>query len=171
MAERPADAMMVFEGTRYPEPEMKMSAASWRCVLVIALAVTLQSQAGKADGAIATTPPQDVYKDGFNYGVAIGYATSDQATARALQECRKRATVNRGTRQIPDRCKIVQTFRGECVAVAMDPKDGSPGIGWAVERTVEKAQAAAMAKCRATAGDGGQSCRLERGPGLGCDRR
>jgi len=48
---------------------------------------------------------------------------------------------------------VVQTFRNQCFAVAMDPKDATPGAGWAVADDKESAARAALAKCVATAGD------------------
>jgi hypothetical protein len=152
-------------------PSMRDTAASLSLAVLGLLAVTMHSRPGTAEGALATTPTQDVARDGFYYGVSIDYASSEQAIRRALEECRKR-TSQQSSRPQPELCKIVLTFRGECIAIAMDPRDGSPGIGWAVEKTLGKAQANAMAKCQALSrGDSGGVCRLEKGPGLGCDRR
>ncbi len=49
---------------------------------------------------------------------------------------------------------MVQAFKNLCFAVAMDPKDATPGVGWAVEGDKDSAARAALAKCVATAGDG-----------------
>jgi hypothetical protein len=47
---------------------------------------------------------------------------------------------------------VVATFANQCYAQAVDPKDATPGAGWAVADTQEKADGEALARCRSTAG-------------------
>src|SRR5262249_17972105 len=104
-----------------------------------------------ADGALAVGEPADVASEGYAYGFALDEPTAEQAGAGALRDCRT------PTQGIDPRaqalCKVVQTFKNQCFAVAMDPKDGTPGAGWAVADDKDAASRAALAKCVATAGD------------------
>jgi hypothetical protein len=104
-----------------------------------------------ADGALAVGEPPDVAAEGFAYGYALDQATTDKANADALRDCRA------PTPGIDPRaqalCTVVQAFKNQCFAVAMDPKDATPGVGWAVEGDKDSASRAALAKCVATAGD------------------
>lgn len=57
---------------------------------------------------------------------------------------------------------MVGTFTGECVAVAMDPEQGTPGVGWAIGGTLKIAGANAMTRCRATVSpDRGDYCKID----------
>jgi len=124
-----------------------------RTLLAAAMLVGLLAWAGRsaADGALAVGEPADVAAEGFAYGYALDQPTAEKADADALRECRT------PTQGIDPRaqalCKVVQAFKDQCFAVAMDPKDATPGVGWAVEGDKEAASRAALAKCVATAGD------------------
>jgi hypothetical protein len=99
-------------------------------------------------------------------GVANGYASGyevnapDIATAsrEALAQCKKPQAnasgtpANSGTLAAQAKCEVVMTFQDKCYAQALDPKDGTPGAGWAVADTEADADAQALAKCKATAG-------------------
>ena len=59
------------------------------------------------------------------------------------------------------------TFKNQCIAVAMDPADGTPGVGWAVAADLRTTEAEALAKCEATAGPGRRAaCKVD---SSGCD--
>ena len=81
--------------------------------------------------------------------MTVNAATPADARASALKTCRgfraKRAA---------DKCRVMVSFRRECVAIANDPKDGTPGTGWAVADTREKAAERALAACTVTEGPG-----------------
>ncbi len=49
-------------------------------------------------------------------------------------------------------CKVIATFRDECFAIAIDPKDGTPGVGWAIAENLQMADKQAIDQCRTTAG-------------------
>jgi hypothetical protein len=142
---------------------MKLSGAlGWLALPLLATAL-VQPAPGRADGAIAIAQPSDVVADGWAYGTAYNFDSREEARRAALDRCRQTKSEKR--RQL---CKVVQSFKHECVAVAMDPKDGTPGVGWAVEETQEAAEEKAMAECRATAGNRAQYCKLSNS---GCDTK
>src|SRR5450631_4041000 len=64
-------------------------------------------------------------------------------------------------------CAIINTFKNQCFDVAMDPADGTPGVGWAIEATLRSSEAEALTKCEATAGPGRRAaCKVD---STGCD--
>jgi hypothetical protein len=115
-----------------------------------ALIVALPASAIAA-GAIAVGQPDDIARGGFTYGFA--YDRTDEQTARqdALEQCRstKDAAQDAKLRSL---CTVVQTFSRQCIAVAMDPRNGTPGVGWAIADELRDAEAQAMEKCRQTDG-------------------
>jgi hypothetical protein len=104
---------------------------------------------GSADGALAVALPPDVVKQGFAYGYVTDYPDADQADAQALKKCRD--TTIAGVRPL---CTVIQDFKSQCVAVAMDPQAGTPGVGWSVAPDLHTAEAQALSKCEDTAGPG-----------------
>src|ERR1700744_674293 len=103
-----------------------------------------------ADGARPVGVPKDVAKQGFAYAYSTDKPDSNAARAEALDTCRKpgdnKSETARGL------CSVVGTFTKQCVAVAMDPASGTPGVGWAIAYSLKAAESAAIAQCRATAG-------------------
>jgi Domain of unknown function (DUF4189) len=108
---------------------------------------------GFAAGALAVALPPDVAKGGFSYGYANDKADDETAAARALELCRttKDAANDPKLRSL---CKVIQNYSDKCVAVAMDPAEGTPGVGWAVAVDKRSAEHDALVKCEATAGQG-----------------
>jgi hypothetical protein len=131
---------------------------------LVALSLFLNPYArpGYAEGAIVIAQPPDIIRQGFAYGTAYNYDTTEEAVSHALESCRN--TKDDARRAL---CKLIRTFHHECVAVAMDPKDGTSGVGWAVAAGAEKAEAAALAACRATAGNRRSFCKID--TATGCD--
>src|SRR5271167_2580490 len=115
-------------------------------LIIFTVILSLYSRPGRAEGAIAVAHPPDVANEGFSSGTAFNYGTVEEANGSALDRCRS-STKDEARRAL---CKVIQTFHHQCVAVAMDPKDGTPGVGWAVAAGLEDAQAVAMADCHAT---------------------
>jgi hypothetical protein len=113
----------------------------------------LWSNPGVAAGALAVGLPPDVVKGGFTYGYSTGYSDVNQAEAHALDSCRttKDASTDPKLRSL---CKVIQDFTNQCVAVAMDPQAGTPGVGWSVANDLHAAEAQALGKCEETAGPG-----------------
>jgi len=123
----------------------------------IALIMTLGAGVVRADGALAIGLPSDVAKQGFASAYSYDAENVDAARKTALDYCH-RAPTNERARSL---CSIVETFRHRCVAVAMDPKAGTPGVGWSVAESKSTAESEALARCAATAGDGRRdACQL-----------
>jgi uncharacterized protein DUF4189 len=118
-------------------------------VTALLAAAQLAPVAALADGALAVGIPSDVAKDGFAYGRNVNSPTADAARGRALELCQQAKDSSDIARKL---CAVFMSFHKQCVAVAMDPQPGTPGIGWAVAPTREAAEAQAMANCMVTAG-------------------
>ena len=105
----------------------------------------------RADGALAVGLPADVVKGGFTYGYSNNNADANHAEAKALDACRttKDAAKDANLRSL---CKVVQNYSNQCVAVAMDPAAGTPGVGWGVANDILSAERQALGKCMDTAG-------------------
>jgi hypothetical protein len=123
-----------------------------RAVIAASLlaAATFWPHIGAAEGALAVGLPKDVAAEGFAYGFAVDRPNAEEANTKALTDCK---TPSQGVDpRAQALCAVVQTFHDQCFAVAMDPKDATPGVGWAVAGSKDGASQAAMAKCVATAG-------------------
>jgi hypothetical protein len=105
----------------------------------------------RADGALAVGLPADVVKGGFTYGYSNNNPDANHAEAKALDACRttKDAANDVNLRSL---CKVIQDYSNQCVAVAMDPAAGTPGVGWAVAKDLLTAERQALGKCMDTAG-------------------
>src|ERR1700743_146381 len=122
-------------------------------VVLIATGVALlQPQPAAADGALAVGVPADVAKNGFAYAYSTGKADVIAARREALETCK--APGSGKSQQGRDLCSVVGSFTGECVAVAMDPGAGTPGVGWAIGGTLKIAESMAIQRCKSTAGPG-----------------
>lgn len=104
----------------------------------------------RAHGAIALGQPDDIAKGGLAIGTGYNYDTADGAKLRALQECLAFGDAPLETRGL---CKIIETFERQCFAISLDPKAGTPGAGWSVAPLKGDAEAAALERCRRTAGE------------------
>ena len=120
---------------------------------VVALAAVCLTTSAFAFGALAVGEPADVAKDGLAMGWSADLGSQDAASAEALDWCHKinDPPVSEETRAL---CKVVLTFTHQCFAVAFDKKPKTPGRGWAIAATKEEAAAAALEKCKSTAGAG-----------------
>jgi hypothetical protein len=120
--------------------------------------VMMAGTAAHADGALAVGSTADVAKDGIAIGTSINYKTGDAAEQAALERCHDYKPAPKAAAQ----CRSVGTFKGECYAISFDPKDGTPGAGWAIAATKALAEQRAMANCQITAGEGRRDfCRIE----------
>ena len=135
---------------------MQSHRSNWRrhaCLMSIVslllAAGALRSTSAVADGALAVALPPDVVKQGFAYGYVTDYPDANKADAQALKKCRD--TTIAGVRPL---CEVIQDFKNQCVAVAMDPQAGTPGVGWSVAPNLRTAEAQALSKCESTAGPG-----------------
>ncbi|HEY2134795.1 MAG TPA: DUF4189 domain-containing protein [Xanthobacteraceae bacterium] len=106
---------------------------------------------GLADGALAVGLPADVAQEGFAFGIALNKSSAEAASAQALADCRTETPgVDKRAQAL---CAVVGSFRDKCFAVAMDPQDATPGVGWAIATDKQAASSEALAKCVATAGE------------------
>src|SRR5262249_27279818 len=96
--------------------------------------------------------------DGIAYGYAFNYDTGEAAMGTARNGCR-------GYKEAPKAtpfCRIIGSVRKGCIAVAFDPKDDSPGMGWAVHEERAVAEGRALDNCRAAAPpERKQFCRID----------
>jgi hypothetical protein len=134
-------------------------------IALLAMALTsLSWTAASADGAIAVgqsgTPPHHEVA----VGLSTDFATANAAAADALARCKASAGVKASTLR---RCKVVQTFKNKCIAVAMDPGAGSSGFGFGIAKSRSGARNAAVVQCGQTADRGrAKQCKVL---GTDCD--
>jgi uncharacterized protein DUF4189 len=116
---------------------------------VVGLGVLVAGGQACAEGALAISQKKDIAKSGLAIGLSSNYGDKDEARKRALDECHGFANAPKATR---DTCDVILSFRDQCVAISLDPKDGTPGFGWAVADKSEAAQSEALSRCVTTAG-------------------
>jgi hypothetical protein len=104
-----------------------------------------------AAGALAAAVPPDVAKGGFSYGYSNDNADVNHAEEAALNACRSTKDASNDAK-LRSLCKVIQDYSNQCVAVAMDPAAGTPGVGWAVSNDLLSAERQALGKCMDTAG-------------------
>lgn len=125
-------------------------AASAAAVPLLALSLAVAAPClAKAEGALAVGIARGGVARGYATGFAINQPTVKAARSNAVKQCRKTRGSNAGARS---GCEVVVTFRNECVASAVDPRNGTPGAGWGVGVTQKAADSQALARCRARAG-------------------
>jgi hypothetical protein len=107
-------------------------------------AAGLGAAEARAEAALAVGQPADVAKQGVAVGWAVDHASKAEAEKEALARCRAFGDALQATR---DLCRIVESVRDTCLAVAIDPDRGTTGVGWGVHKNREWAEDAAMEKC------------------------
>jgi hypothetical protein len=128
---------------------------SFSCERIAQVAACLMAAAvaapgsAAAFGAIAVGEPANIAKRGVALGLSYSYSIKEEAEASALKYCLNFKDAPADTRAL---CKLVKTFDKQCAAVALDPKNGTPGFGWAVMTNKAEAEKSAMDRCRETAG-------------------
>jgi hypothetical protein len=118
-------------------------------IIAVVQAAMLSPCPSRAEGALAIGLPSDVAHQGFAAGNALNDATADQARKNALDGCHASIDASDAAKKL---CEVIMTFRNRCYAVAIDPKAGTPGVGWAVADSLKLADQQAIAECRKTAG-------------------
>jgi hypothetical protein len=127
----------------------------------------LQSSPCVAAGAVALGLPADVARVGFAAGHALNAADFDSARQTAIDGCHKSDGASVAAKKL---CKVVATFSNQCYAIAIDPKDGTPGVGWAIAESQELADKQAIGQCRSTAGSARAGfCKISSANDHGCD--
>lgn len=126
--------------------------------LVAGVALAASSEL-RAEGAFALGSSGDIAKDGVSYGYSTNNATTSEAVENAMRECR----VGKNAPKMAAICKLVTTFKNECVAIAWDPKPGTPGMGIAFAPDKANAEARAMEFCKMSAGpDRASTCVVDK---------
>jgi uncharacterized protein DUF4189 len=132
-----------------------------------ALAICLMANGRcMADGAVALGLPSDIAKDGVAIYTFVNADSPELAKQSAMAGCKGLQQASNTSRAL---CNIVAVFKNQCVAEAMDPKDGTPGFGWAMAGNSTSAREQALSKCRDTAGPTRQDACVVLPRGLWCD--
>jgi hypothetical protein len=127
--------------------------------VLMALVAFAPVPAGAA-GALALGQPQHIEKLGVAIGNAWNYKTREEAAAAAVKRC----TEYKGAPKAADLCGLTKTYENQCYSIAMDPKAGTPGFGWAIMDEQAQADEAALSNCRSTAGRGrAKFCKVTEG--------
>jgi Domain of unknown function (DUF4189) len=127
--------------------------------LLALAAIFMVNNRANSDGAIAEGIAPGGVSRGYGISIRANRSTADVARADALAGCKKGPTQvasgaapNSGQAKARAQCTVVATFSNKCAAVALDPKDGTPGVGWATGDTQKQADDEALARCRSVAG-------------------
>jgi hypothetical protein len=116
---------------------------------IVSIAAVLWTQQSFADGALAIgIPPGGIVK-GFAGGHSLNASSMPAAREGAVAGCHKSTGASEAAKNA---CSVVASFKDECYAIALDPKDGTPGAGWAIAETQALADDEALQQCRNTAG-------------------
>lgn len=130
-------------------------------LMVFATSVLFPVAAARAEGAIAIGILDNDATKGYAAGWSSNRPTAADAEQLALENCRKQPNAPENVRAT---CRVVRNFVNQCVIVALDPKNGTPGAGWAVAETSELAIRDARRECDRTAGSDRQGqCTLTDG--------
>jgi len=128
--------------------------------LLIATMMCVACLPAAAEGALAVGSTSNVSKDGIAFGTAVNYKTTAEARTAALEKCRGYKPAPKAAAE----CQLVGSFRRECWAIAMDPKPGTPGAGWAIASNKATAEQRALDACKATAGSNRRGyCKVDSG--------
>jgi len=115
-------------------------------------------------GAIALGTTGDIHDDGLAFGGQVNASTQDEAKDKAVDACKDQPA---GRKRAAAHCQVVATFNNHCYAYAEDPKNGTPGYGWAIAPDQNSANSQAIANCKQTAGRSRQQyCQVS---ASGCD--
>lgn len=134
--------------------------AMHRILFALALLAVAFASPLRGEGALAVAIPDDGLSKGFNYGVHVGAASPEDARKEAMAVCQdavKKAQENAKEKKIkilPARCKIIESFRKSCIAVAVDKK--GQWAGWAIFKDEKTARSRSVLRCK----DGGLACEV-----------
>ncbi|MGD9784457.1 MAG: DUF4189 domain-containing protein [Hyphomicrobiaceae bacterium] len=117
--------------------------AAVAAALPLFAAVPIERAAADVALAIGQTS-RGVARDGVAYGYAVVKSDGDQARRSALKWCKD----FKDAPEPAKKCKTVSSISEGCIVVAMDPKPGTPGIGWSASGDVDAAVDEAVAACR-----------------------
>ena len=116
---------------------------------------SIVSSPAVAYSAVAIGQPSDIAKGGLAIGAAWDQDSREKSEAAALAHCRAFVSAPESTRNL---CRVVAHFDKRCMSIALDPRDGTYGFGWAMSDTLQEADDIAMTNCRATAREEAAAC-------------
>jgi hypothetical protein len=128
---------------------MKLASLTVLTTASLVVSSMIAATGAYAAGALAIGYPENVSQSGFAYGFSYNNKSASEARDAALEACRTTQAAPPSAKSL---CTVIGTFHGECVAIAMDPKAGTPGVGFAIAADKDTAEARALAFCAATAG-------------------
>src|ERR1700684_906241 len=112
--------------------------------LLALAAILMANDRANSAGAIAEGISPTGVIHGYSYGIHSNAPNADAAKAAALGACK--ATPDKvADPKARARCAVVSTFTNKCAAIALDPKAGTPGVGWAIGDTQKRADDEALA--------------------------
>jgi Domain of unknown function (DUF4189) len=117
----------------------------------IALVLMFFAEIAVADGALVVGVPANGLRAGFAYSETTNADTPTKAIEDSIAGCREGATKQNLDGSL---CKLVESFKDKCVAIAMDATN--KWAGWAVLPRKDAAEKAALANCR----KGGSACKI-----------
>lgn len=131
-----------------------------KTILAVAFLVAVFSSPVCAEGALAVAIPDQGLGKGFTYGINVNAATAEDARKEAMAVCQEavKKILEAGkdsakkSRVSVGRCRVVESFKSSCVAVALDAK--GQWAGWAVFKEEKKARDRSVLRCK----DGGLAC-------------
>lgn len=127
--------------------------------LFYAAAATTSAYSAYAKATLAAAIPADIAKDGVATGMSSGFPSRALADKDAVDRCLGYRGVGE---KVLSLCKVVATFDGQCVAIAIDPAAGTPGFGWGIGDGIPEAEEKALAACRdSSPADRKSFCRVE----------
>jgi hypothetical protein len=122
-------------------------------------AILAANDPANSEGAIAEGIAPGGVAKGYEMSIIVNRATTELARTDAVASCKKTpekvasgAAPDASNAKARARCAVVITFHDKCAAFALDPKDGTPGAGWAIGDTQGQADDEALAHCRSVAG-------------------
>jgi hypothetical protein len=120
---------------------------------------------GLADGALAVGMPDGDPNKGFKWSA---YVNNPNAASEVMTACRTARS-----KRTADACVLIESFRDQCVAVAVDGNPDAPvtSAGWAIAPDSSTAIDRAIAQCEARKKGHGKLCVLDGGRdnALSCD--
>lgn len=129
--------------------------------------VVLSLLPARGEGALAVGIPDDGLSKGFSYGLHVNAEKIEDARKEALAACQEHVKKNQEAAKekkikvLPARCKIVESFKKSCIAVALDTK--GQWAGWAIFKDEKTARSRAIGRCKV----GGAACEVA---AMQCDK-
>ena len=114
--------------------------------IAAAIALAMPPAAALAAVALAVGTTSDPGA-GIAFGYSYNYDSEEEAKRTAMESCRSYEAAPNAAKL----CALFGSLKKGCVAMAFDPKDDSPGMGWAVAEKREVAESRAIAACRKVA--------------------